>query len=96
MSVRYGAAPVFYGSNYRTVHLGMTRSAVYTDPAVRIPLDNSGLCWRGRSDRYPVTLSLAEGVSVNCAECIEEANRRQAAKEARDGTGLERQRADRA
>lgn len=84
----YAAVPVYYGSDRNNIHLGMTRQSVLGAERSVVPLDNSGLCWRGRSDRYPVYVTTAQGVSVTCADCIEEANRRQAAKEVRDGSGL--------
>jgi hypothetical protein len=77
----YGAAPVWYGSDRDSVHLGMTRQSVLGPDRPRQVLDNSGLCWRGRSTRYPVTLTLAPGRTVTCGDCLAEANRRTTRKE---------------
>jgi hypothetical protein len=76
-ALHVSAAPVFYGDDRTTVHIGYV---AWNGPRPPQPHTlGRGLC--------PVVMgrdmTLAEGVSVTCPACLAEANRLAAAKEAR-------------
>lgn len=74
MALHDGTAPVYYGADRATVHIG--RVVWHSPERPPYPRPVAGYC------DNPDALTLAEAVSVTCPDCLAEANRRTTRKEA--------------